>query len=244
MKRFSIILALLVVGAFLVNAVFLGMRLYQGVKLAGQSHAFQLHKNQAHKRVLIVGDNTGVGTGALEPAHSIAGRISQDFPAAEIINLSRNGAGIPEVLEQLLSVEEGRFDVILIQAGSIDILRLKDPDEMRDALSRLFHLALGRASRVIFMGAGNIGLAPAFFPPVSWMYTERAGKARELFILQSRQTGVEYVDLFRGQDRDLFRKDPKRFFAADLLHPGSDGYGLWYRDLMRQSSLAEALGTQ
>ena len=94
---------------------------------------------------------------------------------------------------------------------------------------------------VIVVGTGDIGLAPAFFPPLSWMYTERARAARELFILLARQTGVEYVDLFRKRDDDPVRKDPAGFFAPDRLHPGSEAYSLWYGELMRQSSLADIL---
>ena len=243
-KRFFMILTLAVAGVFLVSAVLLGVRLYQGVKLAGQSQPFSALKDPAHRRVLVVGDDTGVGTGALDPVDSIAGRIARDFPRTEVINRSTNGAFIRDVMEQLSSAGEKRFDVILIQAGSIDILALKDPDEIRAALSRLFHAALGMSPMVIFMGAGNIGIAPAFFPPVSWMYTERAREVRELSILQCRQNGVEYVDLFRERGRDSVNEDPERFFAADRLHPASDGYALWYRELVKQSSLAEILGAQ
>ncbi len=241
MKRVSLILVLLIGGVFLVNAVFLGTRVYQAVKLAGESQAFEVRFDEAGGRILVVGDDIGVGTGAGDPGLSIAGLIARDFPAVEIVNRSRNGAGVSEVLEQLRSVEEGAFDLILVHAGSIDILRLRSPDEIKEPLSRLFHLALARAGRVIVVGTGDIGLAPAFFPPLSWMYTERARAARELFILLARQTGVEYVDLFRKRDDDPVRKDPGRFFAPDRLHPGSEAYSLWYGELMRQSSLADIL---
>lgn len=59
------------------------------------------------------------------------------------------------------------------------------------------------------------------FPP------ERARSARGLFILLARQTGVEYVDLFRKRDNDPLRKDPGHFFAPGRLHPGSEAYSLW-----------------
>lgn len=241
MKRVTLLLVLLVGGVFLANTVFLGMRVYQAVRLAGESQAFEVRFDEADRHILVVGDNAGVGTGAGDPGLSIAGLIARDFPAVEIVNRSRDGAGVPEVLDQLRSVEEGAFDAILIHAGSIDILRLRSPDEIKEPLSRLFHLALARAGRVIAVGTGDLGLAPAFFPPVSWMYTERAREARELFILLARQTGVEYVDLFRERDNDPVRKDPGRFFAPDRLHPGSEAYSLWYGELMQQSSLAEIL---
>lgn len=241
MKRVPLILALLVGGVFFFNAVLLGARVYQAVRLAGESQAFEVRFDDAHRRILVVGDNIGVGTGAGDPGLSIAGLIARDFPAVEIVNRSRNGAGVPEVMEQLRSVEGEVFDIILIHAGSIDILRLKSPDEIKEPLSGLFHLALTISGRVIVMGTGDLGLAPALFAPISWMYTERARAARDLFVLLTRQTGVEYVDLFRERDDDPVRKDPGRFFSPDRLHPGSETYSLWYGELMRQSSLAGIL---
>ena len=49
-------------------------------------------------RVLVLGDSTGVGIGANRPEESIAGLLAQDFPAADIVNVSRSGARVADAL--------------------------------------------------------------------------------------------------------------------------------------------------
>ncbi len=241
-KRLVFVLVIIVCLYFVVNSVQLGLRVYEGMKLAGESSAYEVRNPEARKRMLIVGDSTGVGTGADDPADSIAGRIAHDFPGIEIVNKSDDGARVSDVLEQLNSLDDGIFDLVLVQAGGNDILRFTNLDTLKAALVDVLHQAFQVAPEVIFMSTGNVGSAPAFFPPIDWLYTERARKVRSLFLLVSREKGVDYVDLFREEADDPFLEDPKRYFAPDLLHPGSDGYGLWYEELRGQTSLVEILG--
>ena len=242
LKRLIFVLIILVCLYFVANSVQLGIRIYRGMKLADESSAYEINDRQARKRILIVGDSTGVGTGADDPADSIAGRIAGEFPFVEIINKSADGARASDVLEQLNSLEDSGFDMVLVQFGGNDILRFTDLNILKNAAAEILHTAYEKASNVIFMSTGNVGSSPAFFPPINWMYTKRTRKVKSIFLLISREKGVEYVDLFREKEEDPFLDDPKRYFAVDLLHPGSDGYGLWYKELKSQTSLVQILG--
>lgn len=243
MKRLVLVLIIAVCLYFVINSVLLGFRIYEGMKLARESIAFEVSNPGSRKRILIIGDSTGVGTGAVDSADSIAGRIAQEFPSVEIINKSDDGAKASDVLDQLSAVDDRAFDVVLVQAGGNDILRFTDLDELKNIMSEVLREAYRRAPYVIFMSTGNVGSAPAFFPPVNWIYTERTRKVRSVFFLISREKKAEYVDLFVEKKDDPFLREPKRFFAPDFLHPGSDGYGLWYEELKRQTSLMERLGS-
>ena len=53
----------------------------------------------------------------------------------------------------------------------------------------------------------------------------------------SRREKTEYIDLFKERDKDPFSRAAARFYAADVLHPGSEGYRLWYEELQIQSSI-------
>ena len=241
MKRLIFVLIILVCLYFVANSVQLGIRIYRGMKLADASSAYEVNDQQARKRILIVGDSTGVGTGAEDPADSIAGRIASEFPYVVIVNKSADGARAQDVLEQLYSLEDNGFDLVLVQAGGNDILRFTDLNTLKNTTAEILHTAYQVAPEVIFMSTENVGSSPAFFPPVSWIYTDRTRKVRSVFLLISREKGVEYVDLFREREEDPFLDDPKRYFAADLLHPGSDGYGIWYEELRNQTSLVQIL---
>lgn len=240
-KRIVFVLIILVCLYFVANSVQLGIRLYDGMKLAKESRAYEQVFPQAEKKILIIGDSTGVGTGASDPADSIAGRIAGDFPLVEIVNRSADGAGAKDVLEQLWTLDDAGFDIVLVQMGGNDILRFTDLDTLKNAVAEILHAAYQVAPDVIFMSTGNIGSAPAFFPPINWVYTERTRKVRSIFLLLSREKGVAYVDLFREKEEDEFLRDPKRYFAADFLHPAGDGYALWYEELKRQTLLVEIL---
>jgi lysophospholipase L1-like esterase len=242
LKRFVFVLIILVCLYFVANSVQLGIRIYKGTKLADESSAYEVNDPQARKRILIVGDSTGVGTGADDPADSIAGRISREFPFVEIVNKSADGARAQDVLEQLNSLEDTGFNMVLVQVGGNDILRFTDLNTLKTAVAEILHTAYQIAPDVIFMSTGNVGSSPAFFAPINWIYTDRTRKVRSIFLLISREKGVEYVDLFVEKAQDPFLDDPKRYFAVDLLHPGSDGYGLWYEELRSQTSLVHILG--
>lgn len=244
MKRIPAILFIAVCIVLVANSLVLSVRVYRAVKLAESSKAFSVHPKNASKRLLIAGDSTGVGTGASDPSRSLAGRISREFPFLEIENVSEDGAGAPDICKQILSAGDGPFDVVLISAGEDDVLFLADPDTLRSSVLQVIHLASRKAPCVILLGTENIGLKPAFFPPIDRFYTARSRKTRDMLILVSRETGTEYVDPFREKEADPFPEDPKRCYAGDLLHPGNEGYARLYEDLKKQTTFTETLNTR
>lgn len=241
MKRIVYVLAAVLCLYVVINLAQTGIHLYKWKELAQASRAYEVAPPGAKKKILVVGDSTGVGVGATDPADSIAGRIAGDFPLVEIVNRSANGARAEDVLEQLKTIDDTDFDVVLVQMGCRDILLFTDLDMLEDTVLEILHSAYQLAPNVIFMGTGNMGSCPAFLPPINRVYTERARKVKSMFVLLSRGKGVDYVDLFREKGDDEFLGDRKRFFAADSIHPSSDGYALWYEELKKQTLLAEIL---
>lgn len=219
----------------------LGMRISRGRQIAAASRPFEFQNPHATHRILVVGDSTGVGTGAARPEESVAGRIAAEFPRVEVVNLSRNGARAKDVLAQLGSAAAPAFDIVLVQVGGNDILNFTDLEELRDTTRRLLAKAAEKSPTVLFMSTGNVGLAPAFFPPVSWIYTARTRKARAIFMDVARASGAQYVDLFREKGNELFLGDPDRYYTPDYLHPGSEGYRVWYEELRKQTGMIEIL---
>jgi len=241
--RIAIALLLVAGIVILAEVLLLFYRIGIGLAIAGRSAPFESIKPDARSRVLVIGDSTGVGTGSATPAESVAGRIARDFPGTEIVNRARNGARVKDVLAQLADSGGGVYDVILLQIGGNDILRFTPLEELRAPIAEVLRSASGKARRVIFISTGNVGLAPAFFPPLSWIYTWRTRSVRALFMEMARDQGVQYIDLFRERGQDLFLENPAMFYAPDLLHPSGEGYGVWYRELTRQSDIGSMLGS-
>jgi len=239
-----VILALLIVAAGLgvYELSMLGIRINRGTQIAEASRPFELINPGAKQRILIVGDSTGVGTGAARPEESVAGRIAAEFPGVEIVNLSRNGEKLQDVLAQLDSVGEAGIEIVLVQAGGNDILGFTNLDELKYTIRQVLTKARQKGANTLFISTGNVGLAPAFFPPISWIYTARTRKARAIFMDVSRELGIQYVDSFREKGAELFLGDPDRYYTPDYLHPSSEGYRVWYEELKKQTGIARILG--
>jgi lysophospholipase L1-like esterase len=220
----------------------LGIRIHRGTQIAEASRPFESRNPGAVYRMLVVGDSTGVGTGAARPEESVAGRIAAEFPPIEVTNLARNGAKAKDALIQLDSVTQAGFDLVLIQVGGNDILGFTDPGKLRDDIRQVLKKAKENGANVFFVSTGNAGLAPAFFPPISWIYTSRTRVARAVFMDASRELGIRYVDLFREKGNELFRGDPDRYYTPDYLHPNSEGYRVWYEELRMQTGIVKILG--
>lgn len=231
-RTLGIFVGLLIFAYALFFVVLLVYKISVGRGIGLRSSAFTSNPKDANLQVLVIGDSTGVGTGSASPKLSVAGRLSEHLGSAALLNTSRNGAKMEVLLEQLERFPPERtFDLILIQAGGNDILQFTPLTKLREDTQSVLQKAEARGKNVIFMSTGDVGTAPLFLPPLSLLYDRRTRVVREIFIEIAKQEGVTYVDLFKEPKDEPFTKDPKRFYAADGLHPSADGYGLWFEEL-------------
>ena len=215
-------------------------RIRQSVELARQSEPFQASPAGATARLLIVGDSTAVGTGATSPAHSLAGLISRDHPRLKIVNRAMDGARFADIARQLQGTE--RFDAVLVLGGGNDVIRLTDQPLLAQHIDAVARQARSRAPLVVLMPPGNVGNAPFFMPPLSWLMAQRS-RALHGFVRQAAADhGALYVSLYKAQASDPFAQRPDELNARDGLHPSDAGYRLWHDALNAQAALAKRLG--
>jgi lysophospholipase L1-like esterase len=207
-------------------------RLWRAAELARASTPLQAVPPSAALRLLVVGDSTAVGTGASSGQTSLAGLLAQSYPNLLIDNRAQDGARFDGVVEQLSA--GGRFDFVLIMAGGNDVMRFRNADATRADIDRAATLAQGLAPRVAFLPAGNVGSAPFFFPPVSWLMTSRARELHAAVQAAAARTGASYVNLFKPPEDDPFVQRPG-LHAADGLHPSDAGYRVWRDELLAQT---------
>lgn len=214
-------------------------RIGKAGELARRSEPLQHTPPDATLRLLIVGDSTGVGTGASSPQASLAGLLAQAYPRLQIDNRARDGATFAGVIEQL-EAATARYDLVLVQAGGNDVIRLRKLDDVRADVERVATLARARGQRVLLMPAGNVGNAPFFFPPASWLMTSRARSLHGFVREAATRHQAAYINLFKDEAKDPFAQQPE-LNAADGLHPSDAGYRVWFDELMTQAQLAPVL---
>ena len=213
-------------------------RLGEAGDLVKRSQAFQQTPAVPALRLLIVGDSTGVGTGAATPQGSVAGRLAQAHPRLQIENRAVNGAKFADVLQQLAGA--GRQDIVLVMAGGNDVIRLTGPDELRQQIDAVAQQAHALAPTVIFMPCGNVGNAPFFFPPGTWLMTQRSRALHRMVADIAARRDAVYVNLFKERSADPFTGSDT-LNASDGLHPSSAGYQLWVQTLDAQAGMQARL---
>ncbi|MDI1340614.1 GDSL-type esterase/lipase family protein [Polaromonas sp.] len=214
-------------------------RIGQSVVLARQSEPFEASPAPATASLLVVGDSTAVGTGASSPATSIAGLIARDHPQLTIVNRARDGARFADIAAQLEGQQ--RFDAILVLGGGNDVIRFTGDAQLEQNIARAAELARVRARLVVFMPSGNVGSAPFFFAPWSWLMTRRSETLHRFVRQAATDNGAVYVNLFKDKADDPFAQRPDELNARDGLHPSDAGYRLWYDELNTQAGLSARL---
>jgi len=204
---------------------------------------YQRRTTDLRRRVLVVGDSTGVGVGAAEATDSVAGLLAAEYGDAELVNLSVSGSCIVDVPRQLeqLTGDAAPFDLVLLHIGGNDIMRIPKLATLEPLAELLLAGLLKVGRRVVWLGPGDVGVAPLFRPPFSWWLSRRTRQACDMFHRVAARHGVEYVGFHGEPHRELFAQDPERFFSNDGIHPSSHAYRYAFGWLLRSSALAQAL---
>jgi lysophospholipase L1-like esterase len=224
MKIFSILLFIAV--AILTFDALRMYSLYQNTRKLEKIMPFQREFPDASDRILVLGDSTAAGTGTSDNKYSTAGRLASLFPGAEIINISENGLQIGELTKKLEDVD-GRYDLILIQIGANDIIRLTGMNAIDLELQKLLTMANELSDKVIILHSGDIGKSKFFPVYVRPILSSRSRQVRDIYIKNAETFGVSYVDLFDVEMTD-------ETYSDDKLHPNDAGYEIWFKEIMKK----------
>lgn len=208
--------------------------LWRGVEraraFAARGRRYQRRVVAPSLRIVILGDSTGVGIGAQRPEHSIGGLLAAEFPHADIVNVSQSGARVAHVAKQARRCSRlgWHFDLALLHVGGNDVLRATPMTDLVVASQALMDEMPRLAERAIWLGHLNIGLAPLFPPPYSWLMAARSRAAARVFATCADAHGVQFIDFSSSDHSEHFLRARRDSFAVDGLHPSSAAYRYGY----------------
>ncbi|MGB4943177.1 MAG: GDSL-type esterase/lipase family protein [Candidatus Moraniibacteriota bacterium] len=234
----SISIGLLIVA--ISYGIFTYLRIHQLIGQSGvlvkQAVPFERSADPAAPKILFVGDSTGVGVGALDPALSVAGHYAADFPDWTVENVAVSGSLTADLIPVLRSLPDHHYQRVVIQVGGNDIVRFSPlvqlSRDIETVLLEARRVSESDTGKVFLMTSGNVGNAPLFPRPFASIWEHRTRTVRALFITATEKTNATYIDLFiERPEADPFAMLPYRYHATDLFHPSAAGYGLWYTQL-------------
>jgi lysophospholipase L1-like esterase len=196
---------------------------------------------QASARVLVMGDSTGVGLGAGSHELAVAGRLGRALPSVHIVNRSRVGARLADVGEQLDHLDSSAvFDMALLHFGGNDILRGTPPRELEASAETMLGCVRKVAARQIWLGPADVGIAPLWRLPASMWMSHRSRVACRVFERVASRHDVHFLGFHTPEHSSEFRRAPRRYFAADGIHPSAEGYRYCYDRLVESPAARTA----
>jgi hypothetical protein len=180
-------------------------------------------------RLLLVGDDSGVGRVARASQPSLSALLARRFPHVTIVNTCRKGLCVADAAQALARGAPGRqrFDLALVLLGSSDVVQGTPPHQLAEAASALLHELQWHAAHIVWLGSGSAGHSPFLLPPMRWWANRsRRGTMRAL-AQAARAQGVTFIDFCPPRDapwqvaaRSAFARDgTRRDRASPLASP-------------------------
>lgn len=200
-------------------------------KAGKKTNPFSQLSDKAQERILVIGDSTSYGVGALDPRNSLVGRLALDKPRAHIENLSQTAMDLKQLASSLKGVRKNSFDTLLIHIGGIDTLSFTSLQKLERHMENVAAEArrLCRGSTIL-ISVNNVGSAPVFqFYPLSRLLTKRSKHMSSFFSDAATKHKMLHVNLYLEKEDDPLPQNSH--YAPDGIHPNDEGYGIWYKKI-------------
>lgn len=200
--------------------------------IIAKTETFQKLNPNANIKILVMGDSTAIGTGSKDKNNTIAGRFSNDIPKAHVETIAMNGLKL-QGLNPIPETKLDHYDLIMIQVGANDIIRLTKFKDIETRLRKLLVESNKKADTVVILHSGDIGTAPIFSFPFNKIQSYRSKKTRLIYLDVTKETNSIYIDLYKEKVDDILVSDINRYYSKDLLHLTDEGYGIWYKEIKK-----------
>ncbi len=234
-KYIGISIFVVLIILFIIDTLRVYRLVQKGNVLADTAVPFERVLLNASSTILVLGDSTAFGTGVHDSRVTTAGRLGAFYPEASLTNKAKNGLRL-EGLSDILSTipETEHYSLILVQIGGNDIIRFTSKKDVESRAGEAFKRLSRLGDAVIVLHAGDVGNARVFPVYLRPIYTRKSYQMREIYKrLISPYTNIKYVDLLAAPSDNLFRDDPKTYYAEDMLHLSEFGNEVWFNEIKK-----------
>ena len=176
------------------------------------------------KRILVLGDSTGYGTGADKVEDTLLGRFAHDFPNVEVNNYAVNGSVTNNLIKQLEKVHDKNYNLTIISSGGNDTWKMTNLHEverdLRIALTMAQKITGNNIALIIYNNSASGPVFPFF---VRGLILKRTRQINEIYTRVGNEFNLQTVPIFLPGEKCRLN-----FFSRDGLHPSSEGYRIMY----------------
>jgi lysophospholipase L1-like esterase len=225
-----LILALVVYLIYLAYPVYMALKRADGV--VESNHPYEQHPANPTMRILVAGDSSAIGVGAIDPAKSIAGRLGRRYSNADLTNIGVSGAKVNDLLNALQKQKDHHYDLLILQIGANDITHFISLESIKADMAEVLKISNQISDKTIVLTSGDLGRIPIFKWPINVLMTQRTKAVRQIFLEEiAKHPNMSYVDLFYLLKKDPSRKNFDPYYSPDQFHLNDNGYGIYYHYL-------------
>lgn len=178
-------------------------------------------KHKPKFNILLLGDSIAAGTGIEKFEQSLGGRLASKLTEKYYVHLSNRAELGSWVSDLALDKIQGDWDLVIIIAGSNDLIHRVSRQQFAKSLNRLLAEIRLSSDNIVLVGPGHVSAAHVL--PL-WMRFQLRKKQWQLAKIMQDSAASHKAAYVNPLEYPISQS----YFSADGLHPNAMGHKIWF----------------